>query len=324
MRKERNMSRWILTLLLIAGIAVGQQKKVIIKKKTLHKGDKEQIVDVDVETDGDEMTIIITQDGEEKEYTIDMDDQTALKEVKEKLADMDVNIKNMVFADDNVFKIHSGGYLGVQIQELTDGLRKYFKVNNDNGVLISEVVEDSPAEKAKLKAGDIILSVNGDNVSTTSDLQQAISRQDTESEVKLEVIRKGRKKDMTATLGSQKSNFSWTGKMPPMKMGDEDHNVFLFSPDDNDSNLQSFHMKNHFKAQAKHLEKKAKKLKKSGEKLHKEYKFRMAGPNHDDNLREELDELKKELKKLDRYRSKTLKNVRGTDIGKIEIMIEDN
>jgi septal ring factor EnvC (AmiA/AmiB activator) len=86
--------------------------------------------------------------------------------------------------------------------------------------------------------------------------------------------------------------------MPPMKMGDEDHNVFLFSPDDNDSNLQSFHMKNHFKAQAKHLEKKAKKLKKSGEKLHKEYKFRMAGPNHDDNLREELDELKKELKKL--------------------------
>ncbi|MBT4069555.1 MAG: PDZ domain-containing protein [Candidatus Marinimicrobia bacterium] len=298
MRKERNMSRWILTLLLIAGIAVGQQKKVIIKKKTLHKGDKEQIVDVDVETDGDEMTIIITQDGEEKEYTIDMDDQTALKEVKEKLADMDVNIKNMVFADDNVFKIHSGGYLGVQIQELTDGLRKYFKVNNDNGVLISEVVEDSPAEKAKLKAGDIILSVNGDNVSTTSDLQQAISRQDTESEVKLEVIRKGRKKDMTATLGSQKSNFSWTGKMPPMKMGDEDHNVFLFSPDDNDSNLQSFHMKNHFKAQAKHLEKKAKKLKKSGEKLHKEYKFRMAGPNHDDNLREELDELKKELKKL--------------------------
>ena len=147
MRKERNMSRWILTLLLIAGIAVGQQKKVIIKKKTLHKGDKEQIVDVDVETDGDEMTIIITQDGEEKEYTIDMDDQTALKEVKEKLADMDVNIKNMVFADDNVFKIHSGGYLGVQIQELTDGLRKYFKVNNDNGVLISEVVEDSPAER---------------------------------------------------------------------------------------------------------------------------------------------------------------------------------
>ncbi|MEA1882292.1 MAG: PDZ domain-containing protein [Candidatus Marinimicrobia bacterium] len=288
------MSRWILSLLLIAGIAVGQQKKVIVKKKALHKDDKEQTVDVDVQTDGDEMTIVVTQDGEEKEYTIDINDKKALKKVQEKLADMDVNIQTMVFDDDNVFKIHSGGYLGVQIQELTDGLREYFKVNSKNGVLISEVVDDSPAEKAKLKAGDIILSVNGDNVSTTSDLQRAISRQDPESEVKLEVIRKGRKRDFTATLGSQKSNFSWTGKMPPMKMGDEDHNVFFYSPDGGNFEIDEKKMKKH----VKRFKEEAERLKKSGKKLHKEYRFRMDDSEHNDDIRVELDKLKKELKKL--------------------------
>lgn len=287
MRKELKMSRWIFTLLLITGIAVGQQKKVVVKKKSLHKDDKEQTVDVDVVTDGNEMTIVVKQDGEKKEYTINIDDKKTLKEVKEKLADMDVNIKTMFMNDDNVYTIHSGGYLGVQIQELTVGLREYFKIKNDNGVLISGVVDDSPAEKAKLKAGDIILSVNGDNVSTTSDLQRAISRQNPDSEVKLEVIRKGRKRDFNAILGSQKSNFSWTGKMPEIKFGDNDHNVFFFSPDDHESNLQSFH-----------LEKEVEKLKKSDEKLHKEYKLRMVGPKIDDNLREEVERLKKELKDL--------------------------
>jgi len=275
------MSKWILSILLVAGIAVGQQKKMTIKKKSLHGNNKEQTVDV--VTDGDEMTIVVEQDGEKKEYIIDLDDKKALKEITEKLADMNVNIKTMVMDDDNVYTIHSEGYLGVQIQDLTDGLREYFKVNDDHGVLISEVVDDSPAQKAKLKAGDIILSVNGDNVSTTSDLQRAIRRHDPDSEVEFEVVRKGRKRDIVATLGAQKSNFSWTGKMPGMNFGNEDHNMFFFSPDGPDFEVHEKHMG---------------KMKKSGDKLHKEFKFRMAGPDHDDNLREEIEKLKKELKEL--------------------------
>lgn len=295
------MSKWILSLLLIAGIAVGQQKKVVVKKKPIHKDNKEQTVDVDVQTDGDQMTIIVTQDGEENEYTIDFGDQKALKEVKAKLADLDVNIGTMVMDDDNVFKIHSGGYLGVQIQELTDGLRDYFKVKGNDGVLISEVVEDSPAAKAKLKAGDIILSVNGDNVSTTSELQRAISRHNPDSEVEFEIVRKGRSRDITATLGAQNNNFSWTGKMPMMEL-DKDHDAkFLFIPKDGkielDGGLFDFHKKAHFDAHNKALNKH---LMESSDKLHehKKYKMRMVGPADSDDLRKELDAMKKELKKL--------------------------
>ncbi len=279
------MSKWLLTILFIGGIAIGQQNKVIVQKKIIHKNDKEQTVEVTI--DGDEMTIVVERDGEKNEYTINIDDKKALKGIKEKLADMDVNIKTMMMDNDNVYSIHSGGYLGVQIQELTDGLRDYFKVKSDDGVLISEVVEDSPAEKAKLKVGDIIVSVNGDGVSTTSELQRAISREGSGADVSLEVIRKGRKKDYTATLGSQKNNFSWTGKMPMMDFGDDDHNVFFFSKDDQD-----------FQLHTKHLKEKVKKLKKSGQKLKKKHKMRMVAPMPDHDVHKDIEKLKKEIEAL--------------------------
>ena len=279
------MSKWLLTILFIGGIAIGQQNKVIVQKKIIHKNDKEQTVEVMI--DGDEMTIVVERDGEKNEYTINIDDKKALKSIKEKLADMDVNIKTMMMDNDNVYSIHSGGYLGVQIQELTDGLRDYFKVKSDDGVLISEVVEDSPAEKAKLKVGDIIVSVNGDGVSTTSELQRAISREGSGADVSLEVIRKGRKKDYTATLGSQKNNFSWTGKMPMMDFGDDDHNVFFFSKDDQD-----------FQLHTKHLKEEEKILKKSGKKLKKKHKMRMVAPMPDHDIHKDIEKLKKEIQAL--------------------------
>ena len=279
------MSKWLLTILFIGGIAIGQQNKVIVQKKIIHKNDKEQTVEVTI--DGDEMTIVVERDGEKNEYTINIDDKKALKGIKEKLADMDVNIKTMMMDNDNVYSIHSGGYLGVQIQELTDGLRDYFKVKSDDGVLISEVVEDSPAEKAKLKVGDIIASVNGDGVSTTSELQRAISREGSGADVSLEVIRKGRKKDYKAILGSQKNNFSWTGKMPMMDFGDDDHNVFFFSKDEQD-----------FQLHTKHLKEEEKILKKSGKKLKKKHKMRMVAPMPDHDVHKDIEKLKKEIEAL--------------------------
>ena len=88
------MSKWLLTILLFGGIAIGQQNKVIVQKKTIHKNDKEQTVEVT--TDGDEMTIVVERDGEKNEYTINLDDKKALKGIKEKLAVMNVDIKTMM------------------------------------------------------------------------------------------------------------------------------------------------------------------------------------------------------------------------------------
>jgi serine protease Do len=67
------------------------------------------------------------------------------------------------------------GWLGVSIQPLTPELAASFGLSAPKGVLISDVVQDSPAEKAGIKAGDIITEFNGKKVDTPQDLQKAVT-----------------------------------------------------------------------------------------------------------------------------------------------------
>ena len=111
------------------------------------------------------------------------------------------------------FDKESGGYLGVQIQDITDQLRDYFKVAGDGGVLVTEVVKDSPAEKAGLEAGDIITKVNDVRIGDSRELTRTIRKGKPETEVEITVIRKGREKIFKAVLGSSGDSFSWFGDM---------------------------------------------------------------------------------------------------------------
>jgi serine protease Do len=66
----------------------------------------------------------------------------------------------------------SGGRLGVTVDELTDQLGSYFGAKN--GVLVAAVADGSPAARAGIRAGDVITSVNGNNVHTSADLLRSI------------------------------------------------------------------------------------------------------------------------------------------------------
>jgi serine protease Do len=68
----------------------------------------------------------------------------------------------------------SRGWFGVSIQPLTSELAKSFGFKDTRGVLISDVVADSPASKAGLKAGDIIIEYDGKKVEAPADLQRAV------------------------------------------------------------------------------------------------------------------------------------------------------
>ncbi len=67
------------------------------------------------------------------------------------------------------------GWLGVSIQPLTPELAKSFGLREPKGVLISDVVQDSPAEKAGVAAGDIITAFDGKKVESPQDLQKAVA-----------------------------------------------------------------------------------------------------------------------------------------------------
>ena len=53
------------------------------------------------------------------------------------------------------------GYLGVMIQDVTPGLAKEFKLKDNTGALVGDVVPKGPADKAGLKDGDVVLEFNG-------------------------------------------------------------------------------------------------------------------------------------------------------------------
>ncbi|HKV40544.1 MAG TPA: PDZ domain-containing protein [Blastocatellia bacterium] len=67
-----------------------------------------------------------------------------------------------------------GPRLGISAEPLTNQLAAYFGVTDGHGVLISEVMDDTPAAKAGLKAGDVIISVNNKTVQNVSDVREAI------------------------------------------------------------------------------------------------------------------------------------------------------
>ncbi len=68
----------------------------------------------------------------------------------------------------------SRGWLGIAIQPLTPELAKSFGAKESKGVLISDVVPDSPAAKGGLQAGDIVLELNGKKMESPGDLQRAV------------------------------------------------------------------------------------------------------------------------------------------------------
>ncbi len=83
-------------------------------------------------------------------------------------------------AEDIIVQLKTGkgvtrGWLGVGIQSLTPELKDYYKLDDTSGVLVSQVFEGDPADKAGIKIGDIILKVDGQEVSTSRQLSRMIA-----------------------------------------------------------------------------------------------------------------------------------------------------
>ena len=96
------------------------------------------------------------------------------------------------------------GYLGVSVSDLTPDLAQGFGVAAaTKGALVQNVLPDSPAGKAGVQAGDIVTSVNGKKVEGSGQLTRSIASVRPGGKVSLEVLRKGQKKDLTATVAQR-------------------------------------------------------------------------------------------------------------------------
>jgi serine protease Do len=93
------------------------------------------------------------------------------------------------------------GYLGIQPQDIDANLARQFNLPGQNGALVGDVMEGTPAAKAGLKSGDVILAVNGRDVADAHDLQLTVSQLSPGTMVTLKVVRNGFNKTIAVTLG---------------------------------------------------------------------------------------------------------------------------
>ncbi len=92
------------------------------------------------------------------------------------------------------------GQLGVQVEDLTPDTAKVMGLQIDAGALVSRVVRGSPADKAGIKAGDVVTALNDQTLEGSADLRNRIGLIAPGSSVKLTVIRKKEQKSISVTL----------------------------------------------------------------------------------------------------------------------------
>lgn len=108
-------------------------------------------------------------------------------------------IKDRLIAQGKVVR----GWLGVGIQELTEELAGQFGVKPEDGVLVGNVMKDSPAERGGLKPGDIIQEFNGTKISDVHQLQREVAQSLVGSQARLKVMREKQPMMLTIVLGEQ-------------------------------------------------------------------------------------------------------------------------
>jgi len=114
------------------------------------------------------------------------------------------------------------GRLGIYIQDLTKDLADSFSIDQHEGILVSQIMEDSPAEQAGLQQGDVILKLDGKKITSVAGFRNKIAMTRPETKVKLLVLRNGKKKNITAIIGTMDTDENGhpvqSGELPELGM----------------------------------------------------------------------------------------------------------
>lgn len=112
-----------------------------------------------------------------------------------------------------------GGYLGVQLIEVSNENFAKFGLRDVRGVAVEKVVDNSPAAAAGLRDGDVIVKLDGEAITSSRKLTRLISEIAPDHQVRLTIVRGGNEQDVTATIGKrptpefENGNFTFTTPM---------------------------------------------------------------------------------------------------------------
>ena len=109
------------------------------------------------------------------------------------------------------------GWIGVQIQPMTKEIAESLNLKNNEGALVAEPQKDSPAAKAGIEAGDVIVSVDGERVKDARELSRKIGGMAPGASIKLGLFRKGAEKAVNLTLGELPSQREARAERPDLR-----------------------------------------------------------------------------------------------------------
>lgn len=100
-------------------------------------------------------------------------------------------------------KMVQRGWLGVTIQELDENTAKALGLTVAKGALIAEAIPGEPAAQAGIRSGDVVVSINGQAIEDPASLLRVVAQQPPGDKVQVQVIRQGKKRSFTVTLGAR-------------------------------------------------------------------------------------------------------------------------
>lgn len=123
------------------------------------------------------------------------------------------------------FSLDGGNFLGIQPEEISRENMGQYNLSQPRGVGVRDVSKDSPAERAGLKKGDVILEFDGEAVTSTRKLMRLIGEAAPEQAVRLTILRNGSEQHLTATLGKREAPRAGSWNVMPAEPGE-----FAFPP----------------------------------------------------------------------------------------------
>jgi serine protease Do len=113
------------------------------------------------------------------------------------------------------FFVEGGGFLGVYGEDITNENMGRYRLNQARGVGVTQVIQDSPAEKAGLRKDDVILRLDGENITSVRKLNRLVSEIAPDHSVRITVSRNGAEQEITATIGKRKNSNNVRGFLSP-------------------------------------------------------------------------------------------------------------
>lgn len=154
---------------------------------------------------GDKIKLTVLRDGKEQEIEATLGERPVRRPMVRALPQP---------ALPQPFAGQRGAYLGIYMQEITPELKERLGLAVDKGAVVTEVVSNSPADKAGLKTDDVITGVGEKQIASPEELREAIAKSKPGSEVVLHVHRGKEKMELKATLGEAPLGFGFEQPFP--------------------------------------------------------------------------------------------------------------